>query len=285
MTILFLLVAAGLLGCEENIASRVDYAPPFTLYGVISPDLDTQSVRVYPAEDFITFGPSEPSDIAFNSTDLNTGTHLTWRDSVIAEPNGLYEYVFWAPFRAEFGHRYRIEAKRLSDGERSWADVRVPPLVTVRLVDNDARAMQVLIEGEGTRVLKPELGYDVNHVDGDIFSRIIVPVNYEGHEKSTEQGWEVTFDMFMNRYYIHGILEVGLKCPTLKLYGIEFRVLIGDAVWSPPTGFFESGILSQPQTMSNVENGLGFIGGGYRIVERLYPGREAVEQACFVYVP
>jgi len=288
LSLLLFLTTGVLIGCEENLAPRVPYDLPFSLYGVLSPDLDTQSVRVYPVADLPSFDPSVIEDIRVTSTDLHTGTQMTWRDSVIVEPNGQHEYIFWAPFRAEFDHQYRIEAKRLSDGARSWADVRVPPQVTVRFVDDDATAMKAIFEGEDIRLLKPELEYGV--CDVPCTEPLIIYVNYEGHQKPTEQGWEVTFNMASDRYYVQGIYmndntdyKEGIKCSVLKLMGLEFHTLIGDEVWSPPGGIFDVDILSYPQTMSNVKNGLGFIGGGYRIQEPLYPRREVVEDACFIY--
>jgi len=70
-------------------------------------------------------------------------------------------------------------------------------------------------------------------------------------------------------------------CPQLVLRALDLRVLIGDQMWDPPGGTFDPNILSQPKTMTNVENGFGFIGAGYRVVAPLFPSREAVEYACF----
>ena len=114
--IVCLVAAASLLGCTENLRPRQDAQRPFTLWGVLSPDLSIQSIRVYPHEDFPTLGSAQPLNADVFSTDLESGARITWRDTVLAESSGHHEYIFWAPFRAEFGHSYRAEAVRRSDG-------------------------------------------------------------------------------------------------------------------------------------------------------------------------
>jgi hypothetical protein len=54
---------------------------------------------------------------------------------------------------------------------------------------------------------------------------------------------------------------------------------VGDEVWNPPGGAIDPTILSQPNAMTNVEKGFGFIGAGYRVVAPLFPSRKAVEYA------
>lgn len=98
--VLLFAVIAIIVGCEENLAPPEHFDELFTMYGVLSPDLDTQSVRVYPMEDIPTLGSPEPLDVDLTSTDLTTGQRRTWRDTVLAEPDGAHEYVFWSPFRA-----------------------------------------------------------------------------------------------------------------------------------------------------------------------------------------
>ena len=138
---------AVLVGCSEELTPREHYEIPFSVYGVLSPQLDTQSVRVYAVEDFPTLASPEPLDVVVASTDLMTGETLTWTQTVTQEPNGQYEYLFHAPFRAEHNHRYRLEVIRPADEAMSFAEVRIPPPVTVSLVDRDDPNPQVRIEG------------------------------------------------------------------------------------------------------------------------------------------
>ena len=288
--ILLLPASFFLLGCDEDLASRDHFELPFSMYGIISPDLDTQSVRVYPMADFPTLVPAEISDLRFSSTDLDAGTRYTWYDSLTIDLDGGHGYLFWSPFQAEYGHRYRVEIERLSDGARSWADVRVPPMVTVRLDDSNAHAMRIFTNGESIRMLKPELQYDVKPAGAPETSSHKFPITHEGSERLTDEGWVIVENMALNRMIVQGLFNslyhtlMGIRCFMLDLHELEFHALIGDAAWDPPGGYFDIDVLSQPRTLSNVENGLGFVGGGYRIVEYLRPSREAVEEACFNYM-
>ena len=58
---------------EEDLAVREPFENvPFTVYGVLSPDLDTQAVRIHVPEEFPTLGMSEGLDADVSSTDLET---------------------------------------------------------------------------------------------------------------------------------------------------------------------------------------------------------------------
>ena len=279
-------LTACLVGCKEDLASRDHNEMPFSLYGVISPDLRTQSIRVYLVEDFPPATYAEILDVTVTSVDLDTGIQWTWQDSLVAETGGLHEHVFWAPFRAEYGHRYRIEARRDADGSSSWVEVRVPPKVAVYLNDDDANALQVFIEGEDIQLHKPVVDYAVSPVGG---YQLRIPVNHDRKKTPVEGGWNVVVDLAGNRYYVQGQYAaitqapIGIRCSVLRLHEMVFEAIIGDAVWDPPGGAFDPDILSLPGVMDNVENGIGFVGGGYRINELLFPSREAVEDACFIY--
>lgn len=273
-----------LSGCEENLASREHFDIPFTIYGVLSPDLATQSIRVYPLEDFPTLGSPEPLDVDVFSTSLGTGERVIWRDTVVVDPNGQHEFIFWAPFRAEFGDAYRVEVVRRADGAGSYAEVRIPEPVTVSVVDDeDASSMQVLIEGDDIRALKPVAVYSVDHPGCDLIRN---QFSYQGLQQRVATGWQVELNMVVDQKKILfncsgiTIFPSGL-CPQLVLRALDLHVLIGDDVWDPPGGTFDPTILSQPNAMTNVENGFGFIGAGYRVIAPLSPSTEAVEYACF----
>lgn len=69
-------------------------------------------------------------------------------------------------------------------------------------------------------------------------------------------------------------------------YGIELRVIIlrfiaASADWLPPEGDFDPEVLVQPGTLSNVTNGFGFIGAGYRMQRNWLPADSVVSAAGF----
>ena len=289
---LFLLTSLLLFGCEEDLGLREAVPEPFTLYGVLSPDLDIQSVRVYPLERFLTLPLEDPHGIVFTSTDLETGDQIVWQDTVLVAPNGQQDLIFWAPFRAEFGHRYRVEATRASDGARSYADVAIPLPVTVRLDEFDSPAItetnvRIDIEGEAFRILKPEIVYTITGLSDP--STFTFDISHQGSERPVEKGWALDVNLWADRYHIQAKFTAlvgsgGIQCPIMALQSMALHLIVGAPPWDPPGGSFDPNLLSHQNALDNVENGLGFVGAGYRIAEPLFPSREAVEDACFVYV-
>ena len=292
-TALLLVLVISVAGCEENLPDRDDIPMPYSLYGVLSPSFDTQSIRVYPLENKPTLGDPASLGVDVTTTDLTTGSRHVWRDTVLVDPNGQHEHVYWAPFRAEFGHVYRLEAVRRSDGATSWAEVRIPTMPAVRMDVFEVPVVQLFVEGEDIRVLKPEARYTVS-IPGGEFPFRTISVSHEAEERRVENGWRVSIrmaedtDEVVSKYFqsvdlpLNPVLKI-LKCAGLVLYRLELSVIIGDVPWEPPGGFLDPLILSQPKAMSNVENGFGFIGGGFRISEAAFPSREAVGGTCLGY--
>ena len=285
-----ILLSVALCGCEEDLSSRADPDLPYSIYGVLSPEFQTQSIRLYPLESTITLG-SASLDAEVTTTDLQTGAFHRWRDTVLVDDNGQYEYIYWAPFRAEFGHVYRLEAIRRSDGAKSWAEVRIPEMPAFHVKVYEIPVVQLFIEGDDFRVLKPEARYTVNRELGDLPRRTIT-VSHEAEERRIENGWLVSIDMtkdtdeIVNKYAqsVNARIDKPEHCGALiYLRRLELSVIIGDPVWDPPGGYLEPLILSQPKTMSNVKNGLGFVGGGFRITARAFPPPEAVGSTCLLY--
>ena len=281
--------AAALLGCSEELTPRAHYEIPFSVYGVLSPQLDTQSVRVYAVEDFPTLASPEPLDVVVTSTDMITDEQRIWAQTVLREPNGQYEYLFKAPFRAAYGHRYRIEVRRSSDSAVSFAEVRVPPPVQVRLVGPDSLTLQVRLEGKGIRALKPEVEYVLQAAGAAAAPILSYKVSYQTKERQVTGGWQININLGSDRYQLQSLYNhdapafTGTICHAIALRNLKLHVLVGDSAWNPPGGVFDPDILSEPGTLQNVQNGFGFIGGGYRIDVPLRPSRQAVEEACFFY--
>ena len=289
LTLLFLPVIA-VMGCEENLPDRDDIPMPYSLYGVLSPSFDTQSIRVYPLENKPTLGDPASLGVDVTTTDLTTGSRQAWRDTVLVDPNGQHEHVYWAPFRAEFGHAYRLEAVRRSDGATSWAEVRIPKMPAFRVDVFEIPGVHLFVEGEDIRVLRPEARYTVNRPAGGFPLRTI-SVSHEAEERRVDNGWLVSIrvvddqDEIVSKYAqsVDLPLNTPEKCAGLVLHRLELSVIIGDVPWEPPGGFLDPLILSQPKAMSNVENGFGFIGGGFRISEPTFPPPEALGPTCLRY--
>ncbi len=269
-----MLITAGCIGlaaCEEDLNLRDDFPEPFTLYGVLSPDLDTQYVRVYPIDEFPRLDQEVPEGIRVTSVDLMTGEEIVWTDTIDTAPNGQRDLVFKAPFVPEHEHVYRVEARRKADGMRSYADVRIPPMVTVRSEDviveaKNSAILRVVVQGENIRVLKPEITYEVMLcARGSLGPKESFHFTHHGLEAPVDNGWEIPFNIWFDRLFVTGELGLGIMPFTLILADVRINFLVGDEAWDPPFGVFAPNLLSHPDVLNNVENGLGFVGAGYRL--------------------
>ena len=63
---------------------------------------------------------------------------------------------------------------------------------------------------------------------------------------------------------------------------MEVRVFVADEAWRPPGGVFDEDLLVQPGAFSNVENGFGFVGGGYLDSLIWLPADEVLEQSGYL---
>lgn len=284
LALLFVLLTTG---CEEDVTAILGTEKAFTLYGVLTPQADTQWVRVYPVEERLEPTRAESLNASFTSTDLTTGQVKTWQDSLIQEEDGRYSHVFWAPFRASYGHAYRLEVSG-ADKATTRVEANVPP--ETEIVVEEPRSLYdvrqlVKIQGKVPRLLKLMVVYEVKYKSGPSAQSVTeVPISYEGKASSVDGGWEI--EVLLSRDYqdireklkARGLWQVGYGA---RLFGITARMMAVNKPWNPPGGKFDPEVLVQPGTMSNVNNGFGFVGAGFHLEESWLPDDEYVEKAGF----
>jgi len=273
------------MSCEEDLDLRDTFPQPFTLYGVLSPDLNTQYVRVYPIDVLPRLDQEVPEGIQFTSTDLMTGEELVWVDTFDVAPNGQKDLVFKSVFKPQHGHIYRVMATRIADGANSYADVRIPPVVSIRTEEAAVEApneaiLNLIVEGESIRVLKPEITYEViGCARGGVGPRRSYTYQHHRLEERTDNGWRVPFNIWVDRLFVTGEYGNGIQPFTLILNGVKVNILVGDEAWDPPFGRFDINLLSHPEVLTNVQNGLGFIGAGYKTGIQFQPSCELITDA------
>jgi hypothetical protein len=233
-------------------------------------------------------------DAAVTSTDLGIGEIHVWRDSVSANETGHLDHIFWADFRPEFGSRHRIEVTR-SDGESSFVEVDVPGPIRIKEIDTRTRYLLVTIEGENVRLIRFDVTYGVRLYDAEAdtmgpsarytFSRT-------GEALRRTEGWRVDinldadYESAKSSYYtdhqdqFDGFVKAP-ECMGLGLFEMNVSLTVGSADWDPPGGVFDSDVLSHPEAMTNVENGLGFVAAGYDEERTLHPSAESIEDSWF----
>lgn len=293
-----LLVAALALtsvGCEEEIALVTPTDHAFSLHGILNPKADTQFVFVFPVEGRLVPAPPRRLDGEFTATDLTTGEARTWSDSLVTNVHGEPGHVFWSAFTPAFGHSYQLEM-RSSRGSASSTTVKIPPEVSLKTgaASSGAFVVQPLfLEGRAERLLRLETTFFARALQtapdrlrpGNYFT-VSKRVVYDGRQARTEDGWVIRIDFNEGFELVEDTVKLHVHPDMLAQFGIQLMTVRVDMIvvndeWNPPGGVFDSLLMVQPEVMSNVENGFGFVGAGYRVHNTWKPRPEDVERAGF----
>ena len=290
-----LLLALGsvllLASCREDVTAVVGTDRPFSLYGVLNPEQDTQWVRVFEIREQLQPLSPAPLDARVTSTNLATGQTRTWQDSTLHFENGTYGHVYWAPFQAAYEQAYRLEVHR-SDKEESRAQARVPSRVTSILGDprlvttgEDAGVLlPMLLKGTVSRLYRPEAEYLVRY--GNFGTDVTtVSLSYRGEPEQTNEGWLFTANL--SEDYRDILLRLSSRdlydntC-GIKLLRVSLHVRIVNEEWALPGFITNPNEVVQPGVFSNVENGFGFLGAGYHEQVQWIPKGDILETAPFI---
>ena len=274
--VLACLLAVSLSACEEDVVAVLGTDLPFSMFGVLTPDSDTQWVRVFPIEGRLEPAPPGPLDAQFISTDLLTGETRVWRDSLIQEENDQFAHVFWSSFLTPFGRAYRLAVER-PDGAGSQVEVAVPVEATLVMPPRTELApalLPVFIEGDVPNLIRIEVNYRYRFRTPAGIDMGSATISYDGKQSRVEGGWLITLTPASDLRVIQRLLEQNIVIDTrigLKLTKLTFSLIVANAEWDPPGGVFDAEVLVQPGTLSNVENGFGFVGAGYRLLSTWVP--------------
>jgi hypothetical protein len=243
---------------------------------VLNPLADVQYVRVFPIEGTLNPGAPGPLDARFTSKDLGTGEERTWRDSVIVDERGLVGHLFYAPFRVDYTHAYHLEIAG-AGGASTSVEVEVPAQTNLTLTEPDT-TQGVLLAGyvlnEPPRLVRSELEFGISYIRGfsasgcPLYNTVHYTVPYDDRIRPTDGGWW----FIVNLGEVHGLVQSQAEEDPYyrRQFGItlgylRFNTIVVNEAWAPPGGDFSPDVLVQPGTMSNVENGFGFVGAGYRL--------------------
>lgn len=273
-----LLTGLALLGgCDTSVDLPEDPPRAFSMWGTLTPERDTQTVKVFPMGGRLTELPAEPLEATFTSENLETGRIRTWRDSVMRETDGERVHVYWAPFTAEHGQTYRLE---IADARRgtSRATVTVPEQVDLELLPPrpaigrlqfriPEHAPNVVPEAELDYLVQigaadPRDGLTINDVRTTI--RIHHPISGDGGRIQIpleDHAFKIESRVGGLRQK-YGLTYLG-SCCKLALIQLKARVRIVNESWHYPGDTVSTTPLTPPGQVSNVENGFGLIGAGY----------------------
>ena len=270
---------------------------PFTVWGFLSTIQDTQQVRIFTIEEQLGVDRPNPIDATVMTTDLNTGEQQMWTPRQVTFSDSTTGHVFWAAFRPEHEHTYRLEVRR-SDGEVTRAEVFVPAPVEVQVPEAAANQTKVSIriQGQTLTLLSIRAVYSTFSLPplnpwppgsaAPISYQVPVAVSYDGEQKTLVDGWLVEVDL---REDIKEVVEtyVGncLPIDNIGLTEISLEFIVANEEWNPPGGVFDPEVLIEPGTLSNVENGFGFFGAGYVAKGSWRPSESIIRSVGFSLEP
>ena len=279
------------LGCEEDVVSVLGTERLFTMYGILNPAADTQYVRVFRIEDVLETNEPEPLNVVFESTNMETGDRFIWSERIVADRDG-YGHIFWSPFRAQYNHAYRLLVSD-PDGRSAEASVRVPPQTRPEVgepITGFDVTIPVRFEGEVPGLIRTELSFAFQYVVGSTASGSpitrsdTVLVDYNDRVTSGNSGLVLGVNLSEAARITRE--RAGNDSDFDERFGVSLRFIKLDAIvaneeWNPPGGTFDPFVLVQPGVMSNVENGFGFVGAGYRVELSWQPSIEIRDAAGF----
>lgn len=263
------LIAVLLLstGCEEAVDPVLETDEAFTLYGYLNPSSDVQAVRVFSIDGVLQNTQAVPLDAEVRTINQVTGEEVVWRDSVITYRDRTVGHVYYARFKADHDTPYQLQATR-SDGRSTSVDVRTPPKGVATISNIFSARSQVLVQlnwSNVPRVIQAEVSYFVSvpFPDGTDTTTVRVDIKSGRVDENSDDTWRVSILPSADIGVIFSALQLQPGRDTVFLDKIEVRAFVTSDDWESPVGAFDPELLVQPGTFSNVDDGFGFVGGGY----------------------
>jgi hypothetical protein len=249
-----LLASALAAGCDRPFDPFAENAAgPFSMLGYLDLRADTQWVRVMPIRQTL-LGEPGPVDAIVTLERVGSGRTVTLRDSLHEFTNArldgaAYAHLFWTTERLEPAATYRLTAAR-SDGASTTALVRMPPALEFSLL-NDPRIgfSYALLQVRAERVLFADVLYTVSGTGGDPAGSVAVREPY-----TIASGGPGLQGIGIN---VRGLAREGL----VDVGRQEIALTVARADWPFPSELPDPGEPVPDTTRTNVENGVGFVGG------------------------
>lgn len=249
------LLAAFLLlaGCDDTALDPFEESDlHFSIGGYLDGGVDTQFVRITPVRDSIALGPG-PLDAVVTLEHLATGTTTVFNDSIFSyqgagSPTASVAHNFWSAEPLEPRATYRLTVTG-SDRAESRATVTLPdtfpdPVITggsIRMPGIKRLADVVVTYRVLDLIRRQTATYTVSYVRDAI---------------SFEDG----FLVLLNRVRDEADIALRLSGASIQVLSITVTVAAAGPDW-PDLTDVEDETLALPTVVTNVESGVGYLGG------------------------
>ena len=251
-----LLITALLLGgCDTDFNPIQENDFHFSVFGFLDAAADSQFIRVTAVRDSIALAPGRPIDATVTLENLISGRKTTFQDSLFAFKVGFTErlaYNFWSPEQVEHETAYRLSVTR-SDGAASTVSFTTPP---------DYPDPELLLP-PGASFAAIRINKVERLVDLRIVFRFRSPVAPEGSSGTLTLSFldrvaELSGGLGLAFNPYNEFFSQAAGCPLVE----EAQVLVAAAGpdW-PDFLAIDEETLALADVVTNVENGVGFVGG------------------------
>jgi len=274
---MLLVFALAVAGCADSVSPTFDADKPYTLYGVLDPTTEQQALRVVPFAPDLTAQEPEPLGAAVTSTDLATGETITWRDSLVMFGDGQFGHVYFADFRPVYRRPYRIEAQRPDDAVSS-AELTMPPFVTPLAQAPRTPVGSVELSAIWPAAPRLNAAEAVFLLADDDCNPLTEAVPVSLVAEPFEFGWIVKTDFLVDA---QRVLDALAPNNNVALLDLRLRAVVSNEDWVPEGGTYDPEVLVDPNALTNVEDGFGFVGGGYTAEVSVMPSVDTVQRGGF----
>ncbi len=245
-----------LTACDTSV-DAFENDQPFSIIGVLNAGADTQYVRVARLNDSLAFGaPPVPLPATVTTTRLSTGESTTWRDSLFAFEfargvgaiDRRLAHNVWTDAPVEAGATYRLTVTG-REGGTSSATVTLPdrpPEPDVSPPDRFFPAWGVRVPGQ-------------NVADIRVLTREQAP---SGNVVTRRQSFvaDTTEDDFLDAVTVQFAVDDVVAIVQGPLVDIRLQIVAAGPEW-PAVDTLSNEELLDPGTITNVENGFGYLAG------------------------
>jgi hypothetical protein len=242
----------------------------FSIFGYLDASADTQWVRIMPVRDSY-FLSSETLDVTVTLEHVGSGGEIVvMNDSLFYYGQGAYAWNFWTTMNVEPEQTYLLKAED-PDGNISSVHVSLPedfpdPYIEVDLEDQE----EILVVTGVQNLADVHSNHELYHH----FSDLTTVFSFNHHQDSlsltTQQG---VHTVLLNPSEAREYLETYIEQNPYTLQQREVFVASAGPEWHFFPDLSEE-IISLPDGISNVENGVGYVVG---IVSKRIPW----EMLCF----
>ena len=249
-------MALCLAGCETSFEPFEASDGAFSLYGFLDAAADTQFVRVSPLRDSL-FTRAAPLDATVTMEHLGTGRTSVWRDSLFRFSNGALAHNVWTSEPVEPGATYRLTVTR-PDGAASTALVQLPPDFPTPIISVLPSSPDVYITAIGVeRLAEIRMTYHLRDVRSG--ARTTFPRSFldriRPFSEADVDGWSLQFipaDVLAD--------VQTLRDANQEVLAIDLFIAAAGPDWPDLEGL-DLETLALPETVTNVEGGVGYVGG------------------------